>query len=288
MVTTAAVRSSFTSYLKRSLTISRQITLPARSLSHPRDTHTSGRKGENMGAFDPDELCKRLEGLRRDLRESHRRRHKDAEKQKKPEEYHHIPQVAARDFAKTTTPHALKDKDVHKLSRSVLKKYKRGSESNGPWAEESQRHLGKAGQSMDFLAERNQFQRTPALESAARVDKGRNATKINPLNVRDCDVSSNDHIDLLRSIRGEEITRVDASNIGTECSNPMIHHPKDRHDWTQRDESEGFDRNVLKDLVGPLFRRASKTSSTCNALADLPPKDVQGKRASRRRFNFFS
>ena len=270
-----------------------QTKLPFRSKSHPlRDTRTSGLLDRQAEAFNPDDLCTRLEALRRDLRQQHRRRREDAEKPRRSETYHHVPQVAARDFAKTTTPHKLRDKDIHKLSRSVLKKYKLGSGSKTSTTDEPPKQFSNARESMDVLAERNQFQRTQALESAACADKARSLAMSRPHDIPHLLVSSNPHAGNSRSIGPAEVSELAMWDPDIECCKPLIYRPEDRNDWTQRDDFEEDERHVLKDLVGPFLRRLAKNSTpeetTCDSTVDLSNKQPQGFRASRRRFSFFT
>ena len=243
------------------LMILKKTKIPNRSKSHPLQHHErSGHKCRKSEAFDPDELCRRLEVLRRDLRESQRRRREPAVKHVETELYHHTPQVAARDFANTTTPHSLKDKDIHKLSRSVLKKYKHGPEYKAPTADDLQQHLGRVNHDMEVLAERNQFQRTPALESAARIDRTRNGNNVTLQNLSNPNPSSNSHVDILQPSRLDEENVGIMSNIDTAFYKTLTHHPENRNDWTQRDECEEIDKRVLKYLTAPLFRRTAKNN----------------------------
>lgn len=269
-----------------------QSEFPARSKSHPLpDPRKSFHRDRKAEAFDPDELCRRLAALRQDLRESHRRHREHAEQRAKPVIYHHTPQVAARDFASTTTPHTLREKDVHKLSRSVLKKYKLGP-GLGPkykasFFEDPQQHPGNTSQTIDLLAERNQFQRTPALELAARTDRARNGNQRSLQDLQTSVISSNAHVDVLQAGRFTETNAGNLSNVKSAIFTP---HPDDRNDWTQRDECRKNDKHVLKYLTGSVFRRMIKIDTshsdkiTCNVSTDLITKDSQNNRALCYRF----
>ena len=270
-----------------------QIHLPSRSKSQPlRDTRMSGHRGRNAEAFDPAELCRRLEGLRRELRNSHRRRREHAEQRAKPGTYHHTPQVAARAFASTTTPQTLKDKDVHKLSRSVLKRYKLGPEYKTPTSDGLQHEPGNTGHSIHFLAERNQFQRTAALESAARTDRARQVHQMRPQDLHSFSMSLNHHAGVFQSSRLEGTNPEDLSNHHTVVSKFITHNPDDRTDWTQKDDCKENDKRVSKYLTGPLFRCRLKSDTADKATYDintnLMAEGFQSNRASRRRFSFFS
>lgn len=270
-----------------------QSEFPARSKSHPLpDPRKSFHRDRKAEAFDPDELCRRLAALRQDLRESHRRHRERAEQRTKPVIYHHTPQVAARDFASTTTPHTLREKDVHKLSRSVLKKYKLGPglgpEYKASSFEDPQQHPGNTSQTIDLLAERNQFQRTPALELAARTDRARNGNQRSLQDLQTSVISSNAHVDVPQAGRFTETNAENLSNVKSAVFTP---HPDDRNDWTQRDECRKNDKHVLKYLTGSVFRRMVKIDTsrhsdkiTCNVSTDLITKDSQNNHVLHHRF----
>lgn len=239
---------------------------PARLKSHPlRDPRKSFHRGRKAEVFDPDELCRRLAALRQDLRESHRRHREHAEQRAKPVIYHHSPQVAARDFASTTTSHTLGEKDVHKLSRSVLKKYKLGPglspEYKPPFFENVQQHPGNTSQTIDLLAERNQFQRTPALELAARTDRVRNRYQRSLQNLQTSGITWNAHGDILRARRSAETSARNLSEFKAAAFKTGMPHPDDKNDWTQRDECEENDKHLFKYLTRPFFHHMTKIST---------------------------
>ena len=245
------------------LMILKQTKIPPRSKSYPLQGHQrSGHKGRKSEAFDPDELCRRLEVVRRDLRESHRRRREHAEKNTKPELYHHTPLVAARDFVSTTTPHTLKDRDVPKLSRSVLQQYRLGPKYNAPAADHLLQHPVRVAHDMEVLAERNQFQRTPALESAARTDRARNGNKSSLQELPNSKSLSNPQVDILQPSRLDEEDVCGIFNVNTKIPKTITHLPNDRNDWTQRDGNEEAEQLVFRYWRPPLFRRTIK-SGTC-------------------------
>ena len=220
------------------------------------------------------------------------RRRENAEEHAKPGLYYHTPQVAARDFANTTTPHTLKDKDIHKLSRSVLKQYKFGPEYKVPTADNLQQHGGRVIQNMDILSERNQFQRTPALESAARTDRARMGNKLISRDPQNPNASSNSNVDVLQPSRLDEGSVWEMSNIGTVLSKTIIQLPNDRNDWTQNDQCENNGKHTLKYLRGPLFRRTTKSGTYNKELgesrSDSTLKNTESNGGAHRRFGFCS
>jgi hypothetical protein len=96
--------------------------------------------------------------------------------------YHHVPQVAAEQFARTTTAEPATEKGlVHKLSRKALKFHLEGLGSNRAVSAidangnplQHTKALRKAQSYRERLYDRNQFQRTQILEAAAEVDEER-------------------------------------------------------------------------------------------------------------------
>ncbi|KAK4247105.1 hypothetical protein C7999DRAFT_32477 [Corynascus novoguineensis] len=91
-----------------------------------------------------------------------------------PKAYQHVPQEAAKQFTRTTTVDNMRDSSlIHKLSKHALKFHLEGP-GGRPDAAADPAELTRALQQTqiqrDMLLDRNQFQRTRALEEAARLD----------------------------------------------------------------------------------------------------------------------
>src|SRR5450432_3700507 len=88
---------------------------PARSITHPlREPKTGGSrkyKGESK-QFDPDELKRKLEAHLAQLKIEAEQRRAKAEANQST--YHHVPKVAAADFARTATPELMGQKERNK------------------------------------------------------------------------------------------------------------------------------------------------------------------------------
>lgn len=101
----------------------------------------------------------------------------------RPDEYHHVPREAAKQFARTTTQENMRRSPdlVHKLSRRALKFHMdRGRTGARPGTDgektalspaELSRALRRTQSQRDRVLDRNQFQRTRILEEAAQLDQ---------------------------------------------------------------------------------------------------------------------
>ncbi|EAQ86606.1 hypothetical protein CHGG_07859 [Chaetomium globosum CBS 148.51] len=122
-----------------------------------------------------------------ELRRTESTKHKPAP-DSHPEAYHHVPQEAAKQFTRTTTVENMRDSSlVHKLSKHALKFHLEGPKALRPVGSnnnnnnnhsstsnpailapaELTRALQQNQSQRDKLLDRNQFQRTHALEEAA-------------------------------------------------------------------------------------------------------------------------
>lgn len=97
-----------------------------------------------------------------------------------PTSYHHIPQVAASQFTRTTTVESLTEKAlVHKLSKKAMKFHMDGPNASRAMAEtfdgmapnEKTKALLRAQALRERQYERNQFQHTPTLTATEEVDE---------------------------------------------------------------------------------------------------------------------
>ncbi|SLM35902.1 hypothetical protein LPUS_05287 [Lasallia pustulata] len=279
--------------------------LPTRPRTHPlRVTHK--KKGANKGdAFNPEELCRRLERYRLEEKETRRRRRAQAsEKKGEPAQYHHVPQCAAASFARTATPDSRKKEEIHKLSRQAIQIQQPAVEprltlaNNGPSVRRLVEEQEMSRLKVEASADRNQFQRTPALEEAARADHSRN---LNKPQQRDFDIRlSLDLPSKPRPPNGGDISEWDPSKIESTGPSRHIHarpNPNDRHDWAQREDSGETDRHGLRDRMTPfseIVRRfgggkeRASPNSTVDVLGDGGVDDSGGKKASRRKSSFMS
>lgn len=287
------------------LTIKFQSLLPTRSYTYPLQTRNKKKAVNKSEAFDPEELCRRLEKYRQEEKEARRRRRAQAsEKKGEPAEYHHVPQCAAASFARTATPESLKKEDIHKLSRQVVSTQQPAVDSRAP--------LAKIGPSIrtvveghemarlkiEAIAERNQFQRTSALEEAARADQNRN---LNRPQQRDFEVLLSEELPTKNSPpnRGD-FNEWDPLRKETNGSPSQAHglpNANDRNDWAQRDESEETDRHGLRDRVTPFSEAIRRLGggkgrvppkSAVDAIGDDTVDDSEGNKASRRKSSFLS
>ena len=97
-----------------------------------------------------------------------------------PNQYHHVPREAARQFTRTTTVENMRDSSgpVHQLSKRALKYHTEGPRATAGSAQaaaalspaELTRALQQTQAQRDRVLDRNQFQRTRILEEAAQLD----------------------------------------------------------------------------------------------------------------------
>ena len=296
-----------------------QTFIPVRSRTHPlRDNHGSSRRVIKQGeVLDPEDLCsrlekhrlgeafldpqdlsKRLERHRQKERDIHRRRRERLEKNSLPIKYHHIPQTAAKDFVSTATPDLSNEKNVDLLSRPIIRSQKLARGTNTILALESA--LPQCAQDQDIvkshmerLAERNPFQRSPAMEIAARIDKARTIDRLQQSNPETLNSLSNPSTRFPRPLSTGDLDGWDPSCI--EARHPLFS-LNDRHDWTQRDECIEDTTHRLRQIVAPLFRHADvvrRLSVKKDGSATKPIDMHQGeapeeKGRSRRRSSFLT
>ncbi|KAK4132903.1 hypothetical protein BT67DRAFT_64026 [Trichocladium antarcticum] len=247
-------------------------TQPASSSRHPERARTGQKETQRHAATSADLIT--------ELRRTKSTRHKSASTDSTvaeleasaplPDGYHHVPQEAARQFTRTTTADNMRDEEpVHPLSKRALQSHLAAPRLPPPYEEaaapsqlsQALRHVqAQRAEALD----RNQFQRTRALEDAAHKDRAqhqqhhhhkrrswhllrRNSTGTAAATAADgpewCSEEGSSHA--RRSTVGmEPLTNV------PEDSTPPPAEP--RVDWTQSDESKGRPRL----LSMPLLRRA--------------------------------
>jgi len=162
---------------------------PTRSMTHPsRDPKRNGganRRAQKGEPLDPEDLTRRLKThLAGQKLQAERRRARDVTQKSGP--YHHVPQVAASDFARTATPDTMGHRDlsqgqVHKLAQHALRLQLVGEDA-APKASPSSalrqvQACDQARAERAIISDRNQFQWSQELEEAARGDKYRACIK---------------------------------------------------------------------------------------------------------------
>jgi hypothetical protein len=237
----------------------RSRTHPVRQDPKPKSKRRSRPAKE--APLDAEELSRRLEETQQN-RERRRR-----ERATKSEQYHHTPQVAAAAFARTATPDRFEKRDIHKLSRPVVKHFKVGDDVRGHANATTStprftQAVSTAQAEMARAAERNQFQRTRDLEEAGRRDVGRGLGKPSQ---RDFNLSwlRPD----IQSTRGETndalLGRGSVEVEGSANSPTLPHLPisrEDRPDWTEQDECAD-DKPIghaMRLQLAPLLKKASR------------------------------
>lgn len=215
--------------------------------------------------FDIDELCRRLEvQLRRQGVQEERRRQRAREKQAKQQQYHHTPQFAALDFARTATPDGFAKKDIHTLSQPVLQRHKEGQGSKaitnpGPLSASKLVHaLEVARSDTGTASDRNQFSRTRTLEEAARVDRERHIDKPLQRDFENPSLTVHEETESKTERSFSEGHNVWDHVDGLLPSKPpakAAYRSEDHPDWAQRDECARDRRRSFKDRVSPLLKR---------------------------------
>lgn len=258
-------------------------------------TTTTGDTQIKPGApVDAEELTRRLAAHMADIkRQNQRRAQCTAVLPHGP--YHHVPRVAAADFARTATPDSMRrqkqnKRDIHKLAQPALKHHLKGNSHYVPFGG------GMSGwrfaQTVDNLRaetglvrERNQFQRTSDLERAAQLDRIRDVHKPQQrafdndiLHMRGCQDCARSGPLSMRGLEWEQ-EQVHAQSAmlysDPEPKAKLVHQPLDRHDWVQRDDTPVEQRKstirILRDkCIGP-NKEATTESSHCDSFLDMNP-----------------
>ena len=298
---------------------------PARAVTHPlqssKKTITSAKKSE---ALDVDELFRRLERHRQHIEDARERRRAKTVKKASSDEYHHVPQSAATDFVRTTTPDVRSRKSIHPLSRPVVQTQSLRSRSEGHMVT-TRMPLSQVVQDRDLSelnmllnAERNQFTQTGAFARATEVDKERNIFK---LPQRDFEFSQS------KSMSNRTISMGDQNHSLSERRRAMTegrirpksylptfdewdkqvedvllatrphhvqNHTKRRHDWSQNETAIAGDGYQDKDDC-----RNLKTSTPVSRFFDfktqvqskdrtLNSENIKAKPLPKRRFGFLA
>jgi hypothetical protein len=244
-------------------------------MTHPiQDPRSKGAKwrAKQGELFDPDELRRRLEAhlAEQKLQAERQRARAGVQKQNV---YHHIPKVAAADFARTATPEIMGQGDpgkrhVHRLGQVALKHHvdrvniEALIPGTSPLDLRYTLAVDQARMQRDLIGDRNQFQRTRNLEDAAEYDRERNLYKVPQRTF------GSDHFHLAqKDMRSRPLStndvfweeQNDAQNtifhVKTKPKVFPIHTVNDRQDWAQRDETTAEIHRSVKQRVGPFLRR---------------------------------
>lgn len=173
--------------------------------------------------------------------------------------YHHKPQVAASQFARTTTVENADDAHIHSLSKKAMKFHLDGPNANhdlrplydiGP--RDAARNLRRAQSQREKQYERNQFQHPSNMDSAIEIDEQR--LRLAQRHTFETTLGKDDNgqdaeYDLKRSSMGAKLfapvlnelpptalhlDRVDSRDNGGTCG--LMAERENRVDWTQSDE----------------------------------------------------
>jgi hypothetical protein len=278
----------------------------------PRNPKTTGsqRRAKQGELFDPDELRRRLEAYLEEQKLQAERRRERAGVQKQSV-YHHIPRVAAADFARTATPEIMGHGDpgkqhVHKLGHIALKHHvdrvniETLIPGTSPLDLRYTQAIDQARMQRDLVGDRNQFQRTKNLEDAAEYDRERNLYKApqrtfgsDPFHVaqRDTGIRPLSTGDV--PWEGEIDTPSTIFHARTKPKTFPVHTANDRQDWAQRDEAAVGTYRSVKQRVNPFLRRPDsiwmlKTRKEQNPLVSTTePDHIASEVDAKRKKNHF-
>lgn len=241
--------------------------------------------------INPEELTRRLAAHVADLKRQNERRAQRAVVLRHGP-YHHVPRVAATDFARTATPDGMgrikgsKGK-VHKLAQPALKHYLCGDSHglSGMTGWRSAQSVDNLRTASALVRERNQFQMTADLECAAQLDRMRG---LNTAQQRAFDS------DILHMRRCQECARnlpLSMADVKWEQgafhgqSAPLysdlrlkvqpVHRPLDRHDWVQQDDAPVEQRKAMIRFFRDKWGRTTKEPTkewSCNSSSNNKPR----------------
>ena len=241
--------------------------------------------------FDPFELYRRLEKISNEQARTQERRLAKAEKRKAPQEYRHVPQYAAADFVKTASRNCYENQNVHPLAR-LVGRVSRPAESQLPTDGLMSHYVEKQDwdlQRMNAVADRNQFQRTQILQTAAESDESRDIYKSPQRDFDSLFTSKQARESFGEGIKSPLVADLDmvneSTNIPIASKQPIIYRPDDRHDWAQRDETAAPARRSFRDHILPVLRKTHLMGPSKNQHAD---DSTQEKKLSQRRSGFLS
>ena len=238
--------------------------------------------------FDPFELYRRLEKISNEQARAHERRLAKAEKHKIPQEYRHVPRYAAADFVNTASRNCYDNQNLHPLARLVGRVSKH-AESQLPTDGLMSHYVEKQDwdlQRMKAAAERNQFQRTQILQTAAENDESRDIYKPPQRDFKSLFSSKQKQENFGDGIKSPLVADLDVVDEGTSIpivpKRPIIYQPDDRHDWAQRDETAAPVRRSFRDHILPVLRKTHLIGGSKNQADD----SIREERQSQPRSGF--
>ena len=218
--------------------------------------------------FDVEELCRRLRVQeRRQTGQEQRRRRRATECETTAQQYHHIPRVAASDFARTATPDDFGKRDIHRLSHMALPKRKEGRSHSVPMpgplsASSLARALEVARAELENCTDRNQLQWDRALAKAAAQHKQQEVDRpVKRDSFMPHPVLYKEACDLGRARDYSASHVVEDEVDGLLPAKPKAkyaYRPDDHPDWAQTDEnkSKRDRRRSFREVVSPLFKKS--------------------------------
>ena len=254
-------------------------------------TKKAGQSSSHGEPFDPFELYRRLEKISNEQARAHNRRIAKAGKHETPQEYRHVPQYAAADFVNTASRKCYENETVHPLARLIGRAPKpvepqlRADGLMSHYVEKQDRE----SQRMKAAADRNQFQRTQILQTAAEDDESRNIYKPPQRDFESIFTSKESKERIGDGIKSPLVADLDIIDEDTDCAvisrRPITYQPDDRHDWAQRDEATTHERRSFRDHILPVLRKTHLIGTSKHQQADDPTRE---KRLSQRKSGFLS
>ncbi|KAL7960267.1 hypothetical protein V8C34DRAFT_312805 [Trichoderma compactum] len=172
-----------------------------------------------------------------------------------PSNYRHVPQVAASQFARTTTTETVTEKHlVHKLSRQAVKFHMQGPNAmvaTDLAPSEQNKALRRVQSMRERQYERNQFQHTHSLAATAEVDerpastaphtfheylKSRNPDPLDEINKETRRRSMGAILGMMAPADAEPAER-SMSSLDNQSDTVPVNPDEHRVDWTQSDEA---------------------------------------------------
>ncbi|KAI6088971.1 hypothetical protein F4821DRAFT_70351 [Hypoxylon rubiginosum] len=266
-------------------------TVPNQTLSKPEDTETNfaARMARNETTAKSSE-AKVGRSMSKSIHDKLRRKPSKMEATatentvRPPSSYHHVPQEAASQFARTATSTGMLDKHlVHSLSQSALKYHKEGRVSDlveldsSTTPAQQARALKRAQSHRDKLHERNQFQQPRAVaDERGSSEEGRHhipnhRRSVSGLAHKPSSRRKNSfgNIPEDETLRSHPAAAVDSPINELASEETLVVDPaaanEHRVDWTQSDETYEKPRSVKN----PLLRKADSIWTLKGRLGNL-------------------
>lgn len=249
--------------------------------------------------FDPEDLSRRLAVVlakqEQYIQHDQRRNRRAVSETTRLAQY--VPQVAAADFARTTTqdvmnPMSRGRSDVHKLAEAAIRQQQKSSLNNIAVMGGVRQSIAndRARAEKQVVMERNQFQWDRNLEGAAELDKERDLYR---LPQRTLTREPTPAVDRINRYLGRPMSTGDLLNWET----GVPRHPSkprrstlkpkasqlalDHHDWAQRDETTDKKQSPTRKILNWSIRRKSSQGNeetTLSSPSTQVPSASPGKR----------